>query len=508
MACQTRLYFICELFLYSGFLLRIYYLANMVISSSLHDRSTKIENSSSFPVKSSEYWLQKNHIMILVGGVVALGIIVGVSMAFVADAPPEDENGNDIDNNDVIGAPPTTVTLSPFTQTLPIDDNQLPELYDDALAAEQVASGFSLATSMAFIRDEAILVLEKNTGFVHLASFEDSSIETILELDVATGAEQGLLGVAVADMSEIEGSDSDEILVFLFLTEADEDGSLSGHSIYRYEWDGEGRALVNPTLIVELPAAPGPTHNGGKLAVSNEGHLYAIIGDLNRAAGPLQNQANGDIDDTSIIVRVDFDGNPIEDNPFYGHEDERVHKYFAYGIRNSFGMAVDPLTGTLWITENGHDEYDEINVVPPGFNSGWSQLMGPMERSQVTVDDLFMLDGAEYRDPVFSWRPQIGVTDIAFFDSDELGERYSDNIFVGDYNGGGLYFFTVDESRTGLDLSEHSELADGVAETYGDGFLARVAVFPGGITHLETGPDGLLYVLTFSGNIHRIIPAG
>lgn len=54
-----------------------------------------------------------------------------------------------------------------------------------------------------------------------------------------------------------------------------------------------------------------------------------------------------------------------------------MHRYFAYGIRKSFGMDFDPLIGNLWITENGEDEYDEVNLVRPGFNSGWHQLMGP-----------------------------------------------------------------------------------------------------------------------------------
>ncbi len=63
-------------------------------------------------------------------------------------------------------------------------------------------------------------------------------------------------------------------------------------------------------------------------------------------------------------------------------------KYFAYGIRNSFGTTIDPLTGTLWQTENGPSEYDEINIVKPGFNSGWVQIMGPMSRSDNSINDI------------------------------------------------------------------------------------------------------------------------
>ena len=53
-----------------------------------------------------------------------------------------------------------------------------------------------------------------------------------------------------------------------------------------------------------------------------------------------------------------------------------LDKYYAYGIRNSFGMDFDPLTGKLWDTENGPTFGDEINLVEPGFNSGWRKVQG------------------------------------------------------------------------------------------------------------------------------------
>ena len=64
-----------------------------------------------------------------------------------------------------------------------------------------------------------------------------------------------------------------------------------------------------------------------------------------------------------------------------------MHRYYAYGIRNSFRIPIDPVTGNLWETENGEDAYDEINLVKPGFNSGWDKVMGPISRnSGVTVN--------------------------------------------------------------------------------------------------------------------------
>jgi aldose sugar dehydrogenase len=66
------------------------------------------------------------------------------------------------------------------------------------------------------------------------------------------------------------------------------------------------------------------------------------------------------------------------DNPFSSDPDNPLSKYYAYGIRNSFGLAFDPLTGNVWMTENGPASNDEINLVKPGFNSGWRPIMGPI----------------------------------------------------------------------------------------------------------------------------------
>lgn len=428
--------------------------------------------------------------MTLVAGIVILASVAVISSTFLADVP-DDGFGSPLDSD-------------PFVENLPTDSGESPELGDDALRVEGLSTGLLLPTSMAFVGDREVIVLEKNSGSVFLVSFDEGMKKELLKLNVANGAEQGLLGIAVADASEINGLD--ETFVFLYLTESDENGRPLGNRVYRYEWDARNQALVNPSLIVRLPVEPGPTHNGGKLAVSDQGHLYVVIGNLNRVGGPLQNDSTGTVNDISVILRVDFDGNSVEGNPFVHYGKEQLSRYYAYGIRNSFGIDVDPVTGTLWDTENGETDKDEINVVNPGFNSGWSKVMGPIGMSQATQEDLFHLEGSRYQDPVFTWTSPIGVTDIEFLDSDRLGADYANNIFVGDINGGALYHFKVNESRTGLDLGDHPELSDRVADSYEEGFLVRIGTFPGGITDIETGPDGFLYVLTFGGQIYRILP--
>jgi glucose/arabinose dehydrogenase len=382
-----------------------------------------------------------------------------------------------------------------------------PLLLDPALTAAVVAEGLNSPTSMTFLDSDTILVLQKNDGQIRLISGGRLHNEPVLEIDVVNEAERGLLGIAIGN--DVENHTS----VFLYLTE--KDGDNIRNRVYKYSYDSSSNALSNVTLILDLPGDPGPFHNGGKIAIGpRDGHLYAVIGDVNAGGGMLDNEIQGrDPDDKSVVLRVNREtGLPVTDNPFYSYsgEMEKLRKYYAYGIRNSFGMDFDPVTGKLWITENGPDKYDEINIVEPGFNSGWHKIIGPISRSNLTLEDndLISFNGSKYVDPVFSWYAPIGITDIEFFNSATLGEKYENDVFVGDINNGNLYFFTVNKERNGFELD--NELSDLVADPVGDDILGEVSRIMigenfGRITDIETGPDGHLYVLSYEGGkIYRI----
>jgi glucose/arabinose dehydrogenase len=399
-------------------------------------------------------------------------------------------------------------------------------LHDDTLAVELVAEGLDSPTSMRFLDDSTLLVLEKNKGQVRVILDGKVLEEPAIQVGVASGPEQGLLGIAIWNGGNDTTTTTTTTSVFLYLTENYHDGKPR-NLVYKYLYDENEMTLENRTVILDLPGEPGPFHNGGKISIGpRDGYLYAVIGDVSSGGGMLDNQNPGrPPDDKSVILRVDRDtGTSVQDNPFYHNNNnynytddmEELQRYYAYGIRNSFGMDFEPVTGKLWITENGEHAYDEINIVEPGFNSGWHKVMGPIGRTNMTVQkDLVIFDGAKYQDPVFSWYAPVGVTDIEFFNSTKLGDKYDGNLFVGDINNGNLYFFEVNEDRTGitfhdprlLDLvadpvKEEEEEEGGEASElssiiFGEGF--------GRITDIETGPDGLLYILTYEdGKIYRI----
>jgi glucose/arabinose dehydrogenase len=386
---------------------------------------------------------------------------------------------------------------------------------DPTLKVETLVNGLSFPTSMEFIDNNNILVLEKG-GQVRLVSNGVLKDKPVLNVPVDTESERGLLGIAVMSITKTDitatTATNNSKFVFLYYTES-KDGDLRNR-IYRYEWKAQSQNLVNPTLILDLPALPGPNHDGGKLIIGPDHYLYAVIGDLNHR-GKLQNIKNGsDPDDTSVIFRVNpNDGSAAKDNPFINDPNIAMHRYYAYGIRNSFGITFDPVTGNLWQTENGPNVYDEINLVKRGFNSGWTQVMGPLSGNPgVNIDQLVNFPGSHYANPVFSWKNPIAVTDIGFMKSSVLGEKYKNNIFVGDYNNGNLYYFEVNSTRTGIKLDTSQQQA-GLsslvvdndnqlsAVTFGSGF--------GGISDIKTGPkDGFLYILSINdGSIYKIGPS-
>jgi aldose sugar dehydrogenase len=384
-----------------------------------------------------------------------------------------------------------------------------PIINDPKLKVQLVYEGLELPTSMAFIAQDDILVLQKAKGTVQRITNGHLISKPLLVLPVSSEVERGMLGIAVS--KETNGT----IYVFLYLTETlgqpatittagiknDNITQSIANRLYRYELTNN--KLTNPRLLLDLPATPGPRHNGGAITIGPDGNVYVPIGDLDGHTTQAQNVIDGGPPDGSGgILRITKDGVPagnILDN------NSPTNKYFAYGIRNSFGLDFDPISGKLWDSENGAGSNDEINLVEPGFNSGWTKVQGkaPLDFDYSQLENFH--GKGKYHDPAFTWFDTIGPTEIRFLNSTKLGKQYEDNLFVSDIHQGRIYHFTLNETRTGLSLRGllADKVADSSIEAQGLIFGSNFA----GISDLVVGPDGYLYVLSFgSGAIYRILP--
>jgi len=383
-----------------------------------------------------------------------------------------------------------------------------------------------------------------------------------------------------ADTPEL-GADSEAVLAV----------PLLGNRLDRFVWDGATSTLVFESNLIKLRSfqndgAPTPpdqgdstqpargNHNGGVIRFGPDGKLYLFFGDQGRR-GQLQNLPSGPTetglgptvaDDqfggpepdnahfAGVILRLNDDGSTPTDNPFYsvgasmgGEAGANIQKIFAYGVRNSFGLAFDPLSGNLWDEENGEDAFDELNLVEPGMNSGWIQVTGPASRiaqyKQIettslhhedfpnlqqfrwgperiadtpaeALSRLFVLPGSHYSDPEFSWKHVLAPAGIGFLNSRALGPQYFGDLFVGfsvndDPLGGGLIRFNLTGNRRKIGVDD-PRLEDRVADnpTFHDPTESESLIVGrdfGIVTEIQTAPNGnLLVVSLVDGKIYEV----
>ncbi len=363
---------------------------------------------------------------------------------------------------------------------------------------------------------------------------------------------------------------------------------LLGNRIDRFVWNDATNTLVFDKNLIMLrafqnDASTSPTgpngevqpprgnHDGGVIRFGPDGKLYALFGDVGRR-GQLQNLPSGptltgggniivaddqfggpepdDAHFTGVIIRLNDDGTTPTDNPFFaagaamgGEAGANIQKIFAYGVRNGFGMAFDPLSGNLWDQENGEDAFDELNLIERGMNSGWIQIMGPASRvaqfkqiettalhhedfpnlqqfrwgperiadtPQEALSRLFVLPGSHYSDPEYSWKYVLAPAGIGFLNSRGLGPQWHGDLFVGfslsgdhDPLGGGLMAFKLTGNRrtiVGKDVADNATFHDPSADKH-----HVVGTNFGVVTEIQTAPNGNLVVVSLdTGSVYEI----
>jgi aldose sugar dehydrogenase len=451
---------------------------------------------------------------------------------------------------------------------------QAPTVVDPNLAVRTVATGLMQPTGLAFIGPNDMLVNEKATGRV--IRIRNGGVEgPVLDLAVNSNSERGLLGIAVHRNFLVNG------FVYLFWSEsntgADSTSStavdLLANRVDRFRWTGS--SLVFDRTLIRFRAFqhdagqnPRGNHDGGVVRFGPDGKVYVIVGDTGRRGqtqnlefGPFgpgipDDQFGGPAPDnahlTGVIVRLNDDGSTPTDNPFFdagaaigGEVGANIQKIYAYGIRNSYGMNFDPLSGTLWENENGDDSFSELNRVEPGMNSGWVQIMGPSSRvaqfkeietspqfsglQQIrwppeniadteaeALARLFMLPGSHFSDPEFAWKFEVAPAGLGFVTGRALGAQYHGDLFMGgarDFLFSGHIFrmeITGNRRMVGVD---DPRIEDRVADNLGKFEATESESLVWGTnfgltTDILQGPNGNLFVLSNTrGELYEVFRA-
>ncbi|HJS64446.1 MAG TPA: PQQ-dependent sugar dehydrogenase [Nitrososphaeraceae archaeon] len=399
-------------------------------------------------------------------------------------------------------------------------------LSDPKLKLELVTSGLDFPTTMAFLGANDFLILEKDTGLVKRV-INGKTIETpLLQIEVSKKDERGLLGVAVSEIKKPDPADGTPLNnnvithnVFLYAVQCEGKGKTQNceNRIYRYDLDNKNNLLINPKMLLAIPSFPDPAHIGGIIDIGADNNLYVTVGNFQSTIPSevyktrTQNYEDGEpVDGRAGVLRITQDGKPV-DGGILGNE-YPLNLYYAYGIKNSFGIDFDPVTKKLWVTENGPKFGDEINLAEPGFNSGSDKIFGiwradeegkklqteGKEGEYVSVDnnpkDLVYFEGkGHYSPPEFIWDKSTPPTALLFLESKTYGAEYENDMFVGSVDGQ-IFHFNLNDNRTGLLLkgvledkiaTDDTEFADIL---FAEGF--------GIITDLKQGPDGSIYVVS------------
>jgi glucose/arabinose dehydrogenase len=422
----------------------------------------------------------------------------------------------------------TITALIPEPGSLPLLVNKSITLSDPSLKIEIFATGLKKPTNMAFLDSGDVLVLEKQNGTVRKIVNGSLLPEPLLDVNVATFDTRGMLGIAIAK-NETRGAE----YVFLYFTQAgaglgdgqdrcksfsrcvdDSINQPTGNVLYRYDLSKDEKALTNKKLLLNFSALPGATHNGGEMTVGPDNNIYIITGNAENKSTVVSNSKNPNVDGKAGILALDHDGKPAFPNGILG-KGEPLNKYYAYGIRNGFGLDFDPVTGKLWDTENGATYGDEINLVEPGFNSGYKEIMGfwklgsGQKEIVNNVNDANLVNfsgNGKYSSPELAWNQTIAPTAIKFLNSNKYGKEYENDVFVGSFRGY-VFHFDLKSKRTELDLT--GPLKDRIANNYADELTNNTfGKGFGTISDITVGPDGYLYIVSLKrGEIDRIIPA-
>lgn len=310
---------------------------------------------------------------------------------------------------------------------------------------EPFLTGLSFPTNMAFAPDGRIFFGEKQTGRIRIVKDGALLARPFATLDVEGDAERGLLGLALdPDFPRLPW-------VYVYFSDA-ADGR---NRLIRIRARGDQGGL-RETLLDGLDASPG-YHNGGDIAFGTDGRLYLTIGEGHDGQLAQDPASLG-----GKVIRLNPDGSIPDDNPFAPDGDP--NPVYSKGHRNSFGLCVDPANGDLWETENGPDINDEVNLIQVGGNYGWPYITGRVNQPELV-------------DPVVVFHDTVALTGCAVVEGD---------IYFGAFKDGVLRVLRAD------------------ARDNGD--VQDVATFSMGITDVQLGPDGMLYVAT-ADSIYRIMPA-
>jgi len=365
----------------------------------------------------------------------------------------------------------TTTTVAPTTTTT----EPLPPLTGLAieLVTDQVSQPVLLLSPPG---SERRFVVERIGTVRELDGAGAPASEPFLDLRDRVnsgGIEQGLLGMAFHPGFAANG----RIFVYYYHGEATT-------RLVEFSADPSAETVDSGTEKVILTfEKPTVRHNGGMLEFDPGGRLYLSLGEGGAASTHSQNPETH----LSSILRLEVDGEEPysipDDNPFV--DGGGAAEVWAYGFRNPWRFAIDPLTEDIYIADVGHERFEEINVVPlasSGLNFGWIRMEAStcFQRGCDPVAENLVLPVHEY-----THDEGCSVTGGRVYRGSAIPEL-AGTYFYSDWCGAWLRSFRWD----GTSATDHTEWLTDIGQVNSFGMDSA----------------GELYVLTWEGEVGKIVP--
>jgi aldose sugar dehydrogenase len=347
---------------------------------------------------------------------------------------------------------------------------------------ETVAAGLDHPWALAFFPDGRMLLTER-PGRLRILEKDGKLSPPVDGLPpIAVVGEGGLLDIVLApDFKE------SRTVYFSFVEPRGSPGAVNPNGTAlasaRFLEDGGKARLADVKIIFRAePAVEGGLHFGARIAIARDGTLFLTTGERNLKA-TAQDLANH----LGKVIRVGAGGAAPPDNPFVGSKDAKP-EIWSYGHRNIQAAAIHPLTGKLWVVDQGAKGGDTINVPEKGKNYGWPVIGYGVDYSGAKIHEGTRKEGMEQ--PVHYWTPvSIAPSGMAFYTGDAF-PGWKGNLFVGAL------------ALTHLDRLE----LDGDKIAHEERLLANLGQR---IRDVRQAPDGTLWLLTDArdGKVLHIVPA-
>jgi glucose/arabinose dehydrogenase len=340
-----------------------------------------------------------------------------------------------------------------------------------------VQSGLEVPWDVAFTPDGRMLVTERVGRIRVYASAQPGARQLSLTPieDALRLGEGGGMGIAV-------DRDFDAHPFAYVCATRDRDGAEGPepavNELLRYRIGPEGElTLDGPPLLSGMRA--NKNHNGCAVETDAAGHIWMTMGDANTARNLNLSQDPDSLN--GRVLRINRDGSVPDDNPVLDGADGPTAAW-DLGHRNPQGIAFRD-DGLIVTAEHGTDRDDEVNVIVPGGNYGYScwsgvDTLGPGQEQEGPAKEV--CGPVEDYIPA-AWAsgfPTIATSGAVFLNGEQWGEWQGD-LLVSTLKDQDLRRFSVNGDGSQVEL----------VETLLDDAWGRLRA-------LTIGPEGWLYITT------------